>query len=123
MPIWPLILFGHPSNASAIPHNPAAAPSNPDSAAAGKTYILFEGTILESVLLTRRGAAIANAKVALSSSDPQGAKEQRVLTDEDGLKSDRSQLSRQALPRGGAISPCPAELRLFRWQVLGNHRR
>ena len=53
----PLILFGHPSNASTVPHNPAAAPSNPDSAAAGKTYILFEGMTLESVLLTRRGAA------------------------------------------------------------------
>jgi len=80
MLIWPLILFGQPSNASAIPakgtrpakevRNPAAAPSNPDSAAAGKTHILFEGTILESVLLTRRGAAIAGAKVVLSSSDP-----------------------------------------------------
>ena len=33
--------------------NPAAAPSILSSAAAGKTYILFEGTILESVLLTR----------------------------------------------------------------------
>lgn len=57
MLIWPLILFGHPSNASTVPHNPAAAPSNPDSAAAGKTYLLFEGMTLESVLLTRRGAA------------------------------------------------------------------
>jgi len=106
MLIWPLILFGHPSNTSAISaegirptkevHNPAAAPSNPDSAAAGKTYILFEGTILESVLLTRRGAAIAGAKVAFSSSDPQGAEEESVLTDEEGLKSDRSQLSRRS---------------------------
>jgi type IV secretion system protein TrbI len=52
-----------PNNASASPaeairptkqvHNPAAAPSNLSSAAAGKTYILFEGAILESVLLTR----------------------------------------------------------------------
>ena len=33
--------------------NPAAASSPLSSAAAGKTYILFEGTILESVLLTR----------------------------------------------------------------------
>ena len=106
MLIWPLILFGQPSNASAIPaegirptkevHNPAAAPSNPDSAAAGNTYILFEGTILESVLHTRRGAAIDGAKVVLNSSDPQGAKEKSVLTDEDSLKSDRSQLSRRS---------------------------
>lgn len=51
-----------PHNASASPetsrptkevHNPAAAPSHLSSAAAGKTYILFEGTILEAVLLTR----------------------------------------------------------------------
>jgi len=51
-----------PNNASAIPetsrptrevYNPAAAPSNLSSAAAAKTYILFEGTILEAVLLTR----------------------------------------------------------------------
>ena len=34
-------------------HEPAAAPSHPSSAAAGRTYILFEGTVLESVLLTR----------------------------------------------------------------------
>jgi len=34
-------------------HNPAAAPSHLSSAAAGKSYILFEGTILEAVLLTR----------------------------------------------------------------------
>ena len=33
--------------------SPAAASSNLYSAAAGKTYVLFEGTILESVLLTR----------------------------------------------------------------------
>ncbi|PYT66515.1 MAG: hypothetical protein DMG42_29000 [Acidobacteria bacterium] len=51
-----------PHNASASPetsrptkevHNPAAAPRHLSSAAAGKTYILFEGTILEAVLLTR----------------------------------------------------------------------
>jgi len=34
-------------------HNPVAAPSHPSWAAAEKTYILFEGTILESLLLTR----------------------------------------------------------------------
>ena len=34
-------------------HNPVAAPSHPPLAGAGKTYILFEGTILESLLLTR----------------------------------------------------------------------
>lgn len=52
-----------PQNASARPaeasrpnkevHNPAAVPANPASAAAEESYILFEGTILESVLLTR----------------------------------------------------------------------
>jgi type IV secretion system protein TrbI len=52
-----------PQNASARPteasrptkeaHNPAAVPANPASTAGGKTYILFEGTILESLLLTR----------------------------------------------------------------------
>ena len=52
-----------PQNASARPAeasrpnkevpNPAAVPANPAPTAAGKTYILFEGTILESVLLTR----------------------------------------------------------------------
>jgi len=52
-----------PQNASASPaeasrptrevHNPAAVPANPASTAAGKTYVLFESTILESVLLTR----------------------------------------------------------------------
>src|SRR5215472_2556196 len=34
-------------------HNPVAAASPPSLAGAGKTYILFEGTILESLLLTR----------------------------------------------------------------------
>ena len=34
-------------------NNPAAAKVTPSTAAAGKTYILFEGTVLESVLLNR----------------------------------------------------------------------
>lgn len=34
-------------------HETAAAPTHPSYAAAGKTYLLFEGTILESVLVTR----------------------------------------------------------------------
>jgi type IV secretion system protein TrbI len=34
-------------------NNPAAAPINTSPAAAGKTYILFEGTILETILINR----------------------------------------------------------------------
>ena len=50
-------------------HNPAAVPSSPSSAAAGKTYILFEGTILESVLLTRLDGQFTGAVECLLSND------------------------------------------------------
>lgn len=64
--IWPLILFGQ------------------------------EAAKVAGRVASVDGAAITDAKVVLSSSDPQGAKEESVLTDEDGLKSDRSQLSRRS---------------------------
>lgn len=50
-------------------HNPAAASSNLSSAAAGKTYIVFEGTILESVLLTRLDGQFTGPVECLLTSD------------------------------------------------------
>jgi type IV secretion system protein TrbI len=65
-----------PQNASASPaeagrpvHNPAAVPDNASSTAAGKSYILFEGTILESVLLTRLDGQFTGPVECLLTSD------------------------------------------------------
>ena len=48
---------------------PAAAPSGTHNAAAGKTYVLFEGTILETVLINRLDGSFAGPVECLLSTD------------------------------------------------------
>jgi len=43
--------------------NPAAVPPGVANAAAGKTYVLFEGTILETVLINRSKASFLARRV------------------------------------------------------------
>jgi type IV secretory pathway VirB10-like protein len=60
------------------PRNPAAPPAVPP-AAAGKTYVLFEGTILESVLLNRLDGQFAGPVECLSTSDVYSHDRQHLL--------------------------------------------
>ena len=60
-------------------HNPAAASSHLSSTAAGKTYILFEGTILESVLLTRLDGQFTGPVECLLASDVYSHDRQHLL--------------------------------------------
>ena len=60
-------------------HNPAAASRPLSSAAAGKTYILFEGTILESVLLTRLDGQFTGPVECLLANDVYSLDRQHLL--------------------------------------------
>jgi type IV secretion system protein TrbI len=59
--------------------NPAAAPAGSASAAAGKTYVLFEGTILETVLLNRLDGGFAGPVECLLSTDVYSSDRQHLL--------------------------------------------
>jgi len=58
---------------------PAAAPSGTHNAAAGKTYVLFEGTILETVLINRLEGQFAGPVECLLSTDVYSHDRQHLL--------------------------------------------
>jgi len=59
--------------------NPAAVPAGSASAAAGKTYMLFEGTILETVLINRLDGGFAGPVECLLSTDVYSNDRQHLL--------------------------------------------
>jgi type IV secretory pathway VirB10-like protein len=61
------------------PKNPAAAPAASANAAAGKTYVLFEGTILETVLINRLDGSFAGPVECLLSTDVYSNDRQHLL--------------------------------------------
>jgi type IV secretory pathway VirB10-like protein len=58
---------------------PAAASADADNAAAGKTYVLFEGTILETVLINRLDGGFAGPVECLLSTDVYSNDRQHLL--------------------------------------------
>jgi type IV secretory pathway VirB10-like protein len=62
--------------------NPAAVPAGSPSAAAGKTYMLFEGSILETVLINRLDGGLAGPVECLLSSDVYSNDRQHLLIPE-----------------------------------------
>ena len=61
------------------PRNPAAVPADPPNAAAGKTHVLFEGTILETVLINRLDGGFAGSVECLLSTDVYSNDRQHLL--------------------------------------------
>jgi type IV secretory pathway VirB10-like protein len=59
--------------------NPAAVPVGSPNAAAGKTYMLFEGTILETVLINRLDGGFAGPAQCLLSNDVYSNDRQHLL--------------------------------------------
>ena len=59
--------------------NPAAATASSLNAAAGKTYVLFEGTVLESVLINRLDGSFAGPVECLLSTDVYSNDRQHLL--------------------------------------------
>ena len=59
--------------------NPAAVSANSANAAAGKTYVLFEGTILETVLINRTDGSFAGPVECLVSTDVYSNDRQHLL--------------------------------------------
>src|SRR5260370_28806301 len=73
------------ANAAEVSHqqkevnNPAAAQINTSPAAAGKTYILFEGTVLESVLINRLAGQFSDPIECLLTNDIYSHDRQHLL--------------------------------------------
>jgi len=61
------------------PKNPAAVPAGSPNAAAGKPYLLFEGTILETVLINRLDGQFAGPVECLLSTDVYSNDRQHLL--------------------------------------------
>jgi len=61
------------------PKNPAAVPAGSASAAAGKNYLLFEGTILETVLINRLDGGFSGPVECLLSTDVYSNDRQHLL--------------------------------------------
>ena len=61
------------------PKNPAAVAAGAANAAAGKTYMLFEGTILETVLINRLDGGFAGPVECLLSTDVYSSDRQHLL--------------------------------------------
>ena len=61
------------------PRNPAAVSASSANAAAGKTYVLFEGTILETVLINRLDGGFAGPVECLLSTDVHSNDRQHLL--------------------------------------------
>ena len=59
--------------------NPAAAPTGAANAAAGKTYVLFEGTILETILINRLEGQFSGPVECLVSTDVYSNDRQHLL--------------------------------------------
>jgi type IV secretory pathway VirB10-like protein len=68
-----------PSERKEESKNPAAVAAGAANAAAGKTYLLFEGTILESVLINRLDGGFAGPVECLVSSDVYSSDRQHLL--------------------------------------------
>jgi len=60
-------------------HTPVAAPAGAPAAAAGKTYILFEGTVLETVLINRLDGQFSAPVECLVSNDVYSHDRQHLL--------------------------------------------
>ena len=60
-------------------HKPVAAPAGAPAAAAGKTYILFEGTVLETVLINRLDGQFSAPVECLVSNDVYSHDRQHLL--------------------------------------------
>ena len=61
------------------PKNPAAVPAGAPATATGKTYVLFEGTVLETVLINRLDGQFAGPIECLLSSDVYSHDRQHLL--------------------------------------------
>jgi len=61
------------------PKIPAASPAGAPAAAVGKTYVLFEGTILETVLINRLDGQVAGPVECLLTNDVYSQNRQRLL--------------------------------------------
>jgi type IV secretion system protein VirB10 len=61
------------------PKSPAAAPARAPAAATGKTYVVFEGTVLESVLINRLDGQMAGPVECLLASDVYSHDRQHLL--------------------------------------------
>jgi len=61
------------------PKNPAAAPAGAPATATGKTYVLFEGTVLETVLINRLDGQFTGPIECLLSSDVYSHDRQHLL--------------------------------------------
>jgi len=68
-----------PSERKEEPKNPAAVAAGAANAAAGKTYLLFEGTILETVLINRLDGGFAGPVECLLSNDVYSSDRQHLL--------------------------------------------
>ncbi|MGA8678197.1 MAG: TrbI/VirB10 family protein [Candidatus Acidiferrales bacterium] len=68
-----------PSERKEEQSNPAAVAAGAANAAAGKTYLLFEGTILETVLINRLDGGFAGPVECLLSSDVYSSDRQHLL--------------------------------------------
>ena len=68
-----------PSERKEGPKNPAAVAAGAANAAAGKTYVLFEGTILETVLINRLDGGFAGPVECLLSTDVYSSDRQHLL--------------------------------------------
>jgi len=68
-----------PNQRKEEPKNPAAVAAGAANAAAGKTYMLFEGTILETVLINRLDGGFAGPVECLLSSDVYSNDRQHLL--------------------------------------------
>jgi type IV secretory pathway VirB10-like protein len=71
-----------PNDRKEEPNNPAAVPAGSASPAAGKTYMLFEGSILETVLINRLDGGFAGPLQCLLSSDVYSNDRQHLLIPE-----------------------------------------
>lgn len=82
-PVPPLLARGDSAESThdrkEEPRNPAAAPADPPNAAAGKTHVLFEGTILETVLINRLDGGFAGPVECLVSTDVYSNDRQHLL--------------------------------------------
>ena len=68
-----------PNERKEEPKNPAAVAAGAANAAAGKTYMLFEGTILETVLINRLDGGFAGPVECLLSTDVYSSDRQHLL--------------------------------------------
>src|SRR5258706_1743280 len=61
------------------PQRPVAAPAGPPATAMGKTYVLFEGTVLETILINRLDGQLAGPVACLLTTDVYSHDRQHLL--------------------------------------------